>query len=213
MRFRFILPVIAAVVSAGCSGPVKDIFSDAVDGLHARNSPLRTNNRGSQRLATAGYPGAQFTGAQHVGSGSFVSHGGPAVASATPSGDGKGYELNLVNAPVAQAAKVVLGDALGVNYVVDPRVPRSVPPQSLTTPTATWSRTARARSPGTPPTGSNASPCRAARWSISSMARTGRGRKRARPSLRRFIRPPMSKSTITVPSPGRMPTPDIRIWM
>jgi general secretion pathway protein D len=40
----------------------------------------------------------------------------PAAAS------GDGFELNFDNSPVASVAKVVLGDILGVGYVIDPRV-------------------------------------------------------------------------------------------
>ena len=41
--------------------------------------------------------------------------------------DGSGqFELNLVNAPIAEAAKAVLGDALHLNYIVDPRVQGTV---------------------------------------------------------------------------------------
>jgi general secretion pathway protein D len=39
---------------------------------------------------------------------------------AIPGGDG--FELNFDNSPVASVAKVVLGDILGVGYVIDPRV-------------------------------------------------------------------------------------------
>lgn len=35
---------------------------------------------------------------------------------------GEGYELDFNNSPVASVAKVVLGDILGVGYVIDPRV-------------------------------------------------------------------------------------------
>ena len=35
---------------------------------------------------------------------------------------GEGVELNLVNLPIAEAAKIVLGDMQGVDYVVDPRL-------------------------------------------------------------------------------------------
>ncbi|ABD88555.1 type II secretion system secretin GspD [Rhodopseudomonas palustris] len=40
-------------------------------------------------------------------------------ASAT---SGDGFELNFENTPVASVAKVVLGDILGIGYVIDPRV-------------------------------------------------------------------------------------------
>jgi general secretion pathway protein D len=46
------------------------------------------------------------------------------LASAQPSSaaSGDSFELNFENTPVASVAKVVLGDILGVGYVIDPRV-------------------------------------------------------------------------------------------
>jgi general secretion pathway protein D len=112
---------------AGCNtSPTKDSFADLVDGLHARNSPLRSGNNASRRVTSSHETMAGFAGAEHLGTGSFVSRPGPAVARARTSSGGEGYELNLVNAPIAEAAKAVLGDALGVSYVVDPRVQGTV---------------------------------------------------------------------------------------
>jgi general secretion pathway protein D len=42
--------------------------------------------------------------------------------SAIVSPDGSGYQLNFENAPIANVAKVILGDILGVGYIIDPRV-------------------------------------------------------------------------------------------
>ena len=39
---------------------------------------------------------------------------------------GGGYTLNFENAPISQVAKSVLGDVLGVGYVIDPRVQGSI---------------------------------------------------------------------------------------
>jgi general secretion pathway protein D len=112
---------------AGCnSSPVRDSFSDLVDGLHAKNSPLRSGKGGPRQVTTAREAAAGFSGAEYMGSGSFVSSNAPTLASVTTPGGGHGFELNLVNAPIAEAAKVVLGDALKVNYVVDPRVTGTV---------------------------------------------------------------------------------------
>ncbi len=47
------------------------------------------------------------------------------VKAATDSGadaSGDGYDLNFENAPVTTVAKVILGDILGVGYIIDPRV-------------------------------------------------------------------------------------------
>lgn len=48
----------------------------------------------------------------------------PATAQDAPktASGGDGFELNFDNSPVASVAKVVLGDILGVGYVIDPRV-------------------------------------------------------------------------------------------
>ena len=47
------------------------------------------------------------------------------VKGATDAGadaSGEGYDLNFENAPVTTVAKVILGDILGVGYIIDPRV-------------------------------------------------------------------------------------------
>ncbi|MDU6241697.1 MAG: type II secretion system protein GspD, partial [Bradyrhizobium sp.] len=43
-----------------------------------------------------------------------------------PAADGKGYDLNFENTPIALVAKVVIGDILGAGYSIDPRVQGSV---------------------------------------------------------------------------------------
>ncbi len=55
------------------------------------------------------------------GSNSFVNRGALYREEFTPSGE-PGATLNLVDVSVSAAAKVVLGDILGRNYVVDPKV-------------------------------------------------------------------------------------------
>ena len=45
---------------------------------------------------------------------------------AQPADNGEGYELNFENAAVSTVAKVILGDILGVGYIIDPRVQGTV---------------------------------------------------------------------------------------
>src|ERR1700750_2818874 len=63
-----------------------------------------------------------------VGPGASCPHGdmssGSFCVAAAPNGEG--YDLNFENAPVATLAKVILGDILGVGYVIDPRVQGTV---------------------------------------------------------------------------------------
>lgn len=49
-----------------------------------------------------------------------------AQASAPIGASGDGYELDFNNSPVASVAKVVLGDIMGVGFVIDPRVQGTV---------------------------------------------------------------------------------------
>lgn len=120
---RVVLCMLLAI--GGCTSPSgKDFFTETVESLHAQNSPLRAGYAGSQPVTSAAAQAQRFNGAQYQGSGNFVSSAAP-VAQVTGDGNGQ-YELNLVNAPVAQAAKAVLGGALHVNYVVDPRVQGTV---------------------------------------------------------------------------------------
>lgn len=48
------------------------------------------------------------------------------VEGAEPSSTGDGYDLSFENAPVTTVAKVILGDILGVGYIIDPRVQGTV---------------------------------------------------------------------------------------
>lgn len=55
------------------------------------------------------------------------SPGAPTLPSPAANAEGrdsrkKGVELNLVNLPIAEAAKIVLGDMQGVDFVIDPRL-------------------------------------------------------------------------------------------
>ena len=120
---RVVLCTLLAI--AGCtSAPGKDFFTETIDSLHARNSPLRAGYTGTGAVTSAAGQAQRFNGTQFQGSGQFVSSGAP-VTRVTTDGSGQ-YELNLVNAPIAEAAKAVLGDALHLNYIVDPRVQGTV---------------------------------------------------------------------------------------
>jgi len=48
------------------------------------------------------------------------------VEGAQPAASGDGYDLSFENAPVATVAKVILGDILGVGFIIDPRVQGTV---------------------------------------------------------------------------------------
>ncbi len=85
------------------------------------------------------YPGS--TGSADAGGSaapkgfSFFGSSSPPQASPTPvspaapmgvSGDGNGYNINFESAPISDVAKSILGDTLGLGYVIDPRAQGSV---------------------------------------------------------------------------------------
>lgn len=120
------LPLLTVLTACNTS-PSRDSFADLVDGVQARTAPLRSHSpRGTAAIGSSHAMAAAFAGAEHVGTGSFVSGKAPRRAEATRAADGEGFDLNLVNAPIAEAARAVLGDAMGVPYVVDPRIQGTV---------------------------------------------------------------------------------------
>lgn len=57
-----------------------------------------------------------------VGATAYSAGGQSGAVHVSPAGGGDGYDLNFENTPLTSVAKVVLGDILGVGYVIDPRV-------------------------------------------------------------------------------------------
>ncbi|MCI5075352.1 type II secretion system secretin GspD [Oricola sp.] len=80
---------------------------------------IRRSGSAYSQALTGGTTAAGFAGAAHVGTGSFVSTGAPSVSAGRTTAGEEGYTLNLVNVSVRDAAKSVIGDTLGANYVVD----------------------------------------------------------------------------------------------
>jgi general secretion pathway protein D len=78
-----------------------------------------------QQIATAstgrgdGAPPATYMGAPGNGG---VPSSLAGVVGAQPAPNGEGFELNFENTPVTGVVKVVLGDILGLGYLIDPRV-------------------------------------------------------------------------------------------
>ncbi|MBD9624010.1 type II secretion system secretin GspD [Ensifer sp. ENS06] len=126
MKPAVLIALLCAAALASCTSDdaVTDVLSVKMNELDSRGKPLPVTAGGTTRIARAGN-GQGFTGALSTGTGSFVGYG-PAISVGEMAKGGDGYSLNLVNAPIAAAAKSVLGDTLSVNYVVDPRVTGTV---------------------------------------------------------------------------------------
>jgi general secretion pathway protein D len=113
--------VLAALV-ASCSSLLSSDDNGGQDVLDKVRA-LDLLPRSPQRVAPSDKFGGD-TSQPRVFSGAEVEALG--AAPARPGSSGEGYELNFENTPVAQVAKVVLGDILRTGYTIDPRVQGSV---------------------------------------------------------------------------------------
>ncbi|KQW43179.1 MULTISPECIES: type II secretion system secretin GspD [unclassified Ensifer] len=126
MKPALYLALLSAVALSSCTSDdaVTDVLSVKMSQLDSHGKPLPTSHGGTTRIGRDG-SGQAFTGAVSPGTGSFVGYDAPISVGEMANG-GEGYSLNLVDAPIAAAAKSVLGDTLSVSYVVDPRVTGTV---------------------------------------------------------------------------------------
>ena len=131
--------VLAALAMGGCGHALQP---DYLWPTGSTADPLRSPTAGpgtpqSRRRGTVSAIHGQddvFDGLEQRGTGSFVARSGfsnVAVVEPTPTG-GEGITLNLLNVPIAQAAKSVLGDILKVNYSIADKVAGAVTIQTAT---------------------------------------------------------------------------------
>lgn len=109
---------LAAVLLSGCASyePSDRRFNSLLG---------RLDLRGDGAAGGGGWGGLLPGGRSSVtqrGTGDFLAEGAPPIRSEPTLGGDEGYQLNLVDAPIPAAARYVLGDSLGLNYVVDPNL-------------------------------------------------------------------------------------------
>ncbi|MEL6201978.1 MAG: type II secretion system secretin GspD [Pseudomonadota bacterium] len=120
MRVYVVFAVLMLVL-AGCATPDSgdSRFERLLSGLENSGAPSTRGAGGAAGSIESGQQGQAVSQVIDPGTGSFVSSRAPAVqASQLPSG-AEGFTLNLVEAPIAAAAKSVLGDTLGLTYTID----------------------------------------------------------------------------------------------
>jgi len=121
--------IVGAVVLSACASPEyfakvgpADESSEGNDRL-ARPQPRSMSPNGL--IAPATDRSATRLGFVSRGSGQFMSKGDDVVAEKTFKGT-DGVTINLLNAPIAQAAKTVLGDILKADYIISDKVTGTV---------------------------------------------------------------------------------------
>lgn len=138
-----------ALILAGCAGtPVPKTAASSPSNVDvgalvrevdlSPRSPQRvmpsdstTTTPGQQAQVYYGDGGPVLASAQPNPGSQANDDGGPTTTGSIPpaanaSPDGKGYELNFENTPIATVAKVVLGDILHVGYTIDARLQGTV---------------------------------------------------------------------------------------
>jgi general secretion pathway protein D len=123
LRVRVIVSVcLLAIATASCNvlsnedqRREPDVFDKvrSIDLLPRFPQPTGTTSTGR---GNGGQP------ATYLGTGGGSAGDVSNVVGAQQAAGGEGYELNFENTPVTGVAKVVLGDILGLGYIIDPRV-------------------------------------------------------------------------------------------
>jgi len=118
----------ALLFITGCTSQlgIDDLFSETLRTVDSQGKPTLSAKRQKAASINRNNQAQTFTGATHVGSGSFVSSRAPRIERGTTRSGGEGFTVNLVGAPISEAAKHILGDILGLSYIMDPRVNGSV---------------------------------------------------------------------------------------
>lgn len=122
-----VLFVVLTLALVGCHGDAALMDSGAgkvpIQGTIATREPGRAGpsggggGQGQNASASGWYPSSTATNTVVQGTGEFLGQS-DVYSTAKTAGGQDGITLNLVNAPLPQAAKTVLGDILGLNYTV-----------------------------------------------------------------------------------------------
>lgn len=123
------MAVAGTLLTAGCQGLSPEAELDLLDSrIHTDPVPEKSIGRGKASVGSV-EPTPRNKGVYSPGSDNYLNRGALYREAFTPSGE-PGATLNLVNVSIGAAAKVVLGDILGRNYVVDPKVKGTITVQT-----------------------------------------------------------------------------------
>ena len=123
---RLVLALGLSILVGGCAADKLEATSDGPlqfakprKAARATTQTIRTGGANTQRA---------FNGADYLGSGRLIgADGGAALLQSNGRvAPGEATTLNVLAANIPDAAKIVLGDVLGLSYTVDPRVQGTV---------------------------------------------------------------------------------------
>lgn len=116
------LSMVFAVLAGCASENGDDKWTSLMEGVERPQAHQTRGYPNSNVIKNSGVTGTTPAGFAQIGSGEFTGQSLSSVTSGPASDGSEGYTINLVDAPVALAAKKILGDIMGYNYLVDPKV-------------------------------------------------------------------------------------------
>ncbi len=131
-RSRFVFCMAFAVL-AGCASENGDErWNSLMEGVGKPRGASAYGYPSSKAIIGAQGTGTAPVGFAQVGTGEFTGHPASSITAGKAPDGSEGYTINLIDAPVAQAAKKILGDIMGYNYLVDPKVSGNITLQTST---------------------------------------------------------------------------------
>lgn len=115
---------VLALVAAGLAGCNGSSVSGGPPVAEWNVTPLKERSRGDAVRTSGAAPSSRSGGRAAIvatGTGRMIGDG-KALSAALEPLDEEGVTLNLVDLPIAQAAKIVIGDIVGGDFVVDPKL-------------------------------------------------------------------------------------------
>lgn len=117
----------ALAVLAGCASENgDDKWTSLMEGVERPQTHDARGYPNPNVIKGGGVTGSTPAGFAQMGSGEFTGQSMSSVTSGAAADGSEGYTINLVDAPVALAAKKILGDIMGYNYLVDPKITGTV---------------------------------------------------------------------------------------
>lgn len=120
-NLKYVFGASLIALSACSSAGERDRWDALMDRVSTDTAVANPDGRATQ-VVRQNTENAVSNGFNVPGTGTFVNAANASISHDMVTSGDDGYTLNLVNAPVNQAAKKILGDIMGYNYLVDPRV-------------------------------------------------------------------------------------------
>ncbi len=121
-RIRVGFSMVLAVLAGCASENGDDRWTSLMEGVERPHAQQMRGYPNSSVIGKGGITGSTPAGFAQIGSGEFTGQSMSSVTSGPAADGSEGYTINLVDAPIAMAAKKILGDIMGYNYLVDPKV-------------------------------------------------------------------------------------------